>query len=59
MRTFNIKETYVDKDDALLGILTATAFAICSTLNMLKGYIPGQLGFGRDMILPIKHRVDW
>ena len=24
-----------------------------------KGYSPGQLIFGRDMILLIKHRVDW
>ena len=26
---------------------------------MLKGYTPGQLVFGRDMILLIKHMVDW
>ena len=24
-----------------------------------KGYRPGQLLFGRDMILPIKNRVNW
>ena len=35
------------------------AFAILSTENVLKGYIPGQLVFGRDMILLIKHKVDW
>ena len=26
---------------------------------MLKGYSPGQLLFGRDMILLIKHEVGW
>ena len=26
---------------------------------MLKGYSPGQLMFGRDMILLIKHKLDW
>ena len=35
------------------------AFAICSITNRKKGYIPGQLVFGRDMILLVKYRVDW
>ena len=35
------------------------AFAICSITNRKKGYIPGQLIFGRDMILLVKYRVDW
>ena len=25
----------------------------------MKGYSPGQLVFSRDMIIPIKHTVDW
>ena len=33
--------------------------AIFSTANRLKGYTPGQIIFGRDMILPINHKVDW
>ena len=36
----------------------AAAFTIFSTTNGLKGYIPGQLVFGHDMILPMKHKVD-
>ena len=40
-------------------ILDAAAFAIFSTASRQKGYSTGQLIFGRDMILPIKHRVDW
>ena len=27
--------------------------------NRLKGFSPGQLVIGRDMILLIKHKVDW
>ena len=26
---------------------------------MLKGYIPVQLVFGRNMIIPIKNNADW
>ena len=39
--------------------MAAAAFAILSTTSRQKGYSPGQLVFGRDIILPIKHRVDW
>ena len=57
MRNFDIKGTYVDKDDPWSGILAAAASGILSK-NGLKGYSPGQLLFGRDMILPIKHKAD-
>ena len=56
MRTFNIKETYVDEDDLWLGILeAAAAFPIIQTTNRVKGYHPHQLVFGCDMILLIRH----
>ena len=59
LRTFNIQHTYVDKNDLWTGILDAVAFVICSTTNRQRGYSPGQLIFGRDIIIQIKHRVDW
>ena len=59
MRTSNIKETYIDKYDLWLGILLVTAFKNFSTENRLKIYSPVQLVFGRDMILLIKHDMDW
>ena len=60
VRTFNIfTKTYVDKDDPWTVILAAEAFAIRSTTNREKGYSSDQLIFGHDMILSIKHRVDW
>ena len=59
VRTFNIKETYIDKDDPWSGILAVEAFLIRSTTNKLKIYITRQLLLGCDMILPIKHKVYW
>ena len=58
MGDYIIKDTYYDKDELKSGILAATAFAIISTENSLKVYSQGQLLFGRDMILRIKHKVD-
>ena len=39
--------------------MATAAFAIRSTTSRQKVYSPGQLIFGRDIILLIKHRVDW
>ena len=59
VRTFNISQTYVDKTDMWTGILSASELVIISTTNRQKGYSPYQLIFVRDIILPIKHGVDW
>ena len=59
VQTCNINQNYVDEDDPWYGILAAAEFVIISTTNRLKGYIPGKLVFGRDMILLIKHKVNW
>ena len=55
----NIIQNYVEKYDLWLGILASAEFAIFSKINGLKVYIPGQFIFGRDMIIPIKHTMDW
>ena len=39
--------------------MASAAFATQSTTNMQNGYSPFQFIFGYDIILPIKHRVDW
>ena len=59
VQTCNINQTYVDKDDPWSGILAAPEFAIISTTNRTKRYSTVQLVFGCDMILLIKHKVDW
>ena len=57
MRSFNIKDTYVDKDDTWSGISEAVELSIISTEIRLKGYILFQLVFGPAVILLIKHKV--
>ena len=42
-----------------MGILAAAEFEIISKINRLKVHSPGQLVSGLDMVLPIKHKVDW
>ena len=59
VRTCKFTQTYVDKDDPWSSILDETKFAIRLTKNRLKGYSPGQLVSGHDMILPIKHTANW
>ena len=50
VRTFNRIETYFDEYDSKTDILYAAEFAMLSTTNRLKGYSPGQLLFGCDII---------
>ena len=52
-------KNYVDRYDPWSGVLLLAEFAIFSTTNRLKDYSLGKLVFGRDTILPIKHKVDW
>ena len=42
-----------------MGILAALAFAVQSIYHKNKDKSPGQLVFGRDMILPINHVAYW
>ena len=42
-----------------MAILAAAAFAVQSTYHRTKEKSPGQLVFGRDMILPINCVADW
>ena len=60
VRNFNVSTlTYVDKNDPWIGILAAAEFSICPTTNRLKSQSLVQLILGCDMILLIKHTVDW
>ena len=45
VQTCNITQTYIDKADTWLGILTAASFSIHLAKNRLKGYSTGQLVF--------------
>jgi hypothetical protein len=49
----------LDDNDPWKGILSATAFAVLSTFHTTLQNTPGQLVFGRDMILKVKHEENW
>ena len=49
---------YIDMDDPWSGILAAAAFAMCSTYHTTLHAMPGQLVFGRDMILNMQYLAD-
>ena len=59
LRTYNLHETYVYDADQWMGILSAVDFVVQSRYHRINGKSPGQIVFGRDMILPINHVADW
>ena len=59
VRTFELENTYLDENDPWKGILSATAFAIRSTYHTTLQKSPGQLVFGRDMMLNVRHKANW
>ena len=59
MLTYNLQEHYVDQYDPWMVILDAGLFAVFSIIHTLRGYTLGRLVFVRDMILLIKHIVEW
>jgi hypothetical protein len=60
IRSFQLQDKpYYDPDDPWRGILMAIAFALRSTYHMTLQAMPGQLIFGRDMVLYVQHLTDW
>jgi hypothetical protein len=50
---------YFDPDDPWSGILAAASFAMRATYHTTLQATPGQLVFGRDMILNTQYLADW
>jgi len=59
VRSFELQDAYLDEDDPWSGILSAVAFAIRSTYHTTLMKTPGQLVFGRDMLLNVQHTANW
>jgi hypothetical protein len=60
IRSFQLQDkAYFDLDDPWGGILTVVAFTLKSTYHMTLQVTPGQLIFGRDMVLNVQHLTDW
>ena len=49
----------MDEDEPWAGLLAAAAFAIRSTYHTTLKSTPGQLVYGRDMLLNMKHVANW
>jgi hypothetical protein len=59
LRTFELQERELDATDPWSAFLASAVFAIRSTHHTTLGASPGQLVFGRDMLLPIKFKANW
>ena len=59
IRTFELQDNYLDEEDPWTGVLSAAAFAVCATYHTTLQKTPGQLVFGRDMIMNINHTANW
>ena len=60
LRTFELEERDLTPQERTFEpFLTACAYALRSTYHTTLGATPGQLVFGRDMILPVKFKADW
>ena len=57
--TFQLQQTILDEDDPWSGILTATMFAMSSTVHTTIQSTPIQLVFGRDSMLDISQDTNW
>ena len=60
IRSFKLQDNpYLDLDDPWSGILAAAVFAMCSMYHTTLHVMPGQLIFGRDVILNMQYLADW
>ena len=59
LRTLELEEQELEENNPWESILAACAWAIRSTYHTVLEATPGQLVFGRDMLLPIQFKADW
>ena len=57
--TFEPENKELDMNDPWGPFLSAAAWAIRSTVHTALDATPGQLVFGRNMLLPIQLKTDW
>ena len=50
---------YEDVSNLVLRKCMAAQYAIRATINMTLKHTPGELAFGRDMILPVPSNINW
>ena len=59
LRAYELQEQELDEDDPFGAILANVSWALRSTYHTALEATPGQLFFGRDMLLGIQHKANW
>lgn len=59
LRTLELEQATLNDVDPWSVYLASVAWAIRSTYHTVLEATPGQLVFGRDMVLPIQFQADW
>jgi transposase InsO family protein len=59
LRTFQLETKNLTDEDPWTPYLASVAWAVRSTYHTVLNATPGQLVFGRDMVLPIQFQADW
>ena len=59
LRTHKLEDKELDPHKPFKMYLSSVAWAIRSTYHTTLDATPGQVVFGRDMILPIQHKAEW
>ena len=59
LRSFNMEQLQLDPCNPFGEIIARVAWAVRSTYHTSLGASPGQLVFGRDMLLDMTYETDW
>jgi len=59
LRAYELDQKELDERKPWTSILADAAWAIRSTYHTVLDATPGQIVFGRDMVLPIQFKADW
>ena len=59
LRSFELDKEDLNDENPFTEFLNAAAWALRSTYHTVLNATPGQVVFGRDMLLPIKYKADW
>jgi len=59
LRSYELEEQDLDDDHPFDEFLNAAAWALRSTYHTVLNATPGQLVYGRDMLLPVQYKADW
>ena len=59
LRTFELEQQDLNEENPFEEFLAAAAWALRSTYHSVLDATPGQLVFGRDMLLPVQFKANW